>query len=131
MLLVPRYIATSRIHGLGVFSEQQIAKGTLIWEFNPLVDLRITRDQFRTLPDHARTWVERRAEYYPVGDFFILGADGDQFMNHSEDPNRYSVGQRGFAVRDIARDEELTCCYRQCPVLGADLAPSWLDARSG
>jgi SET domain-containing protein len=131
MLLVPHYIADSRIHGLGVFAEHWIAKGTLIWEFNPLIDLRLSRDQLRTLPDHARTWVESRAEYYPVGDFFILGADGDQFMNHSDDPNLYSHGLRGFAIRDIARDEELTCCYRQCPVLGAGLSPPTLDARSG
>ena len=113
MLLIEHFVGPSKIHGLGVFSRQQVRKGTLIWEFNPLIDLKICRGDLLALPDHTRNWIVDRAEYYPSGDFFVLGADGDQFMNHSDEPNLRSNGLLGFSTREILEGEEITCRYRQ------------------
>jgi uncharacterized protein len=113
MLLIEHFVGPSKIHGLGVFSRQQVRKGTLIWEFNPLIDLKISRGDLLGLPDHTQNWIVGRVEYYPSGDFFVLGADGDQFMNHSDEPNPHSDGLLGFSTQEILEGEEITCRYRQ------------------
>ena len=42
MLLVKTYLDKSLIHGVGVFADEFIKKGTLMWEFNPLIDVVLT-----------------------------------------------------------------------------------------
>lgn len=71
-----------------------------------------------TLPDHTRTWVMERAEYLKEDDLYLLCADGDLFMNHSDDPSMISQGPRGFAGRDLAPGDEITCNYRDSIVVG-------------
>jgi uncharacterized protein len=121
MLLVRHYIDRSPIHGLGVFAHENIAAGTQIWAFHPAIDIVIGIDQLATLPGHVVERVQRCAEYYPDRQVFILGADGDSFMNHSDWPNLRNDGTTGYATRDIAIGDEITCDYRLTRVLDFDL----------
>lgn len=117
MLLIEHYVGLSRIHGLGVFSAVDVEKGSKIWEFNPAIDIIIKRSQLSHLPKHVVHRIEMRAEYYEQDDFFLLGADGDSFMNHSDEPNLLSKGTEGFAARRINSGDEITCDYRSTRTL--------------
>lgn len=117
MILIDHYIAPSRIHGLGVFAAEEAKSGQKIWEFNPAVDLVIPQTALKDLPQHICRHIQRSSEYYKEDEVYILGADGDAFMNHSLEPNLKSVGKTGFATRDIRIGDEITCDYRSTKVI--------------
>ena len=116
MLLIEHYVGPSTIHGLGVFVAVDVPKGALLWEFNPLIDRMIPSGMLTSLPPHVQAQVERHSEYYPEIGCYVLGGDGDYFMNHADHANLVSAPgewHRGYADRDIACGEELTCDYRE------------------
>ena len=43
MLYVKTKIGQSKIHGMGLFADQFIKKGTIIWKFTPGFDLKFTK----------------------------------------------------------------------------------------
>ncbi len=117
MLFVQTRVLASPIHGLGLFATEPIAKGTVIWKFDPLLDIKLTPEEVARLPLLGRKFVET----YSYVEFdtlaYVLCGDDARFMNHSETPScsdRYDGpdGDVTSAARDIAAGEELTCDYR-------------------
>lgn len=112
MLLIPHYVAPSPIHGLGCFSSANVRKGERIWEFHPIIDRVIPEADLSTLPAHIIKLVQTHAEFIPDTSVFRLAADGDFFMNHSDDPNFESFGDYAVAQKNISSGDEITCDYR-------------------
>ncbi len=112
MLLIDTYLDKSPIHGLGVFAAEDVSKGTIVWEFNPIFDSVIRKDEIADLPRHALEYLFIYAWQNTDGDFCI-GIDNDKYANHSPDPNsRYlKESNTWVAVRDIKKGEELTDNY--------------------
>src|SRR3546814_1178092 len=67
MLLVKTYVAPSRIHGLGLFAAERIPRGARIWEFNPVMDRFVSREEFESLPPAARESLRVYAYPWPKG----------------------------------------------------------------
>jgi SET domain-containing protein len=115
MLLVSTYVAASAIEGVGVFAAAPISKGALIWRLNPDFDRLVPADSYPGLPDTMKELIDRYA--YPSPDkpgYLVYEVDNGRFMNHSDAPNTdFSEYGGGFATRDIAVGEELTCDYNQ------------------
>ena len=62
----------------------------------------------------------------------ILEADNGRFMNHSEAPNTdFSGFDHGFAIRDIAQGEEITCNYHEFDTTFCGLFPAVEQAANG
>ncbi len=55
MLLVKTKIGQSKIHGIGIFAEQFIPKGTVIWKFMSGFDLKVSKEQLEKLSYPARS----------------------------------------------------------------------------
>jgi uncharacterized protein len=116
MLLVPTRLAPSPIHGLGVFAMATIAKGTLVWRFEPGLDMEFAPDIVATLPAHAQTFFAHYGYLDRNVRRIILCFDDARFVNHSGAPNvatdyaRHPYGL-DVALRDIAAGEELTMDY--------------------
>jgi SET domain-containing protein len=117
VLLVPTYIATSPIQGTGLFAAEPIPKGAVIWRLEPGFD-QILKDAYvAALPETARTFVERYSIQSPLHPgCVILHGDNTRFINHSTDPNTDNESdlERTFALRDIAKGEEITADYKDC-----------------
>lgn len=115
MMLVPTYVAASDIEGVGVFAAAPIAKGDLIWQFDPsfdrLISARWLSEQAPLMQDFFRKYA------YPAhhqSDSYILEVDNGRFMNHSTVPNTdFFQIVKGFAIRDIEPGEEFLCDYSQ------------------
>jgi uncharacterized protein len=117
MLLIKARVRPSSIQGLGLFAEQFIPAGTIIWRFQPGFDVAIAEEEIDQLSPAAREQVIHYACYEPHNRRFVLSSDDDRFSNHSDDPNTLQDGDTMYACRDIACGEEITCNYREVIML--------------
>lgn len=121
-MLIPARLASSPIHGLGLFADAPIAAGTAMWVFDDRID-RILDPQDAVLADYpsvARLSDSHGCVIDGVG-ILMLGDDA-RFVNHAELPNmgRADPGdwRRFVARRAIAVGEEITCNYEDiCEVV--------------
>ena len=120
LLLIRHFVAPSPIHGLGVHTAVFIPKGAKVWVFHPAIDRVILVKALAGLPDHVIERIEAHSEYLPDRNSIRVAADGDYWMNHSDEPNLEDRGDVVFALRDIKAGEELLCDYRQTVVLAFD-----------
>ena len=117
MLMVRTRLGVSRIHGIGLFADQFIPKGTVTWRFTEGFDLRLPQSALDVLSPFAREQVLKYAYFDERLSLYELCSDDARFFNHADDPNTRSVesptgGHIDIATRDIAKGEELTCDYR-------------------
>lgn len=116
MLLVKTSIRQSPIHGLGLFAEEDIPAGTLLWRLEPLIDRVIPEADLARLPEQVAEYVDIYSEYFPELGLLVLSGDNDRYTNHSDSPNTEVILPNGpeahvRALRDIAAGEEITCDY--------------------
>jgi hypothetical protein len=117
MLLVKTKIKHSKIHGIGLFADQFIPKGTVVWKFNSKLDTRLTEEEVKQLSEVAQFNFRHYCYVSKKTGFFILPFDDIRFLNHSGKPNLIYIddpeGEEGndVAMRDINKDEELTEDY--------------------
>ena len=57
MLLVRTKVKESRIHGIGLFADQAIKKGTEVWRYTPGFDQKFTREQILAFPDALQIFI--------------------------------------------------------------------------
>lgn len=116
MLRVKTRIGTSKIHGIGLFADQFIAKGTVTWQYDPKFDICFTQKQINSLPKLRRDFMR----YYCYFDHklkkYILCGDNQKYINHIKNTKReniHSTPKRDVAARDIKPGEELLCDYNK------------------
>lgn len=106
MLLIKTEVKPSEIHGLGLYTLEDLKKGQALWKKHPIMDQMIAIRVIESLPEQARDHMYRYTWRDDDGNF-LISLDNDKFMNHSEDPN--TDGDN--ALCDIKAGEELTSCY--------------------
>lgn len=113
MMIVPTYVGPSAIEGVGVFAAAPIRSGAAIWQLSEALDLLLTDAQLAQLPALQRDFIERYG--YPHmtrAGLTVLEFDNGRFMNHHPQPNtNFTSPDLGWAIRDIAEGEEITCDY--------------------
>jgi uncharacterized protein len=111
MLRVKTSVKPSRIEGLGLFAEERIPKGMVLWSFDPFLDQRFWPGEVARMSASAKAFLARYA-YCDRGTLVLCG-DHARFMNHSPEANCGSDSTRTLtiALRDIEPGEELTDNY--------------------
>ena len=116
MLRIKTYLDKSPLHGIGIFAGEEVPAGTVIWEFNPLIDLEFSPERWGDMRRRLSPPSFREVEKYSYKEKgrFIVCLDNAQFMNH--DNTDYNVsnsadGNSMIAGRMIAAGEELICNY--------------------
>ena len=118
MLKVKTYLDVSTVHGIGVFAEEDVPRGTVIWEFNPHVDLAYTPEEWSRLAtsiSEQSLAALRRYSYKEKGKYFLC-IDNAQFMNHCTEKfnvENLQESNRMMAYCDISKGDELLCNYFQ------------------
>ena len=59
MLVIDAYLDKSPIQGLGVFAKQPIAKGTVIWKFDPRFDRLIEVEVYESTTGPVKSYLDR------------------------------------------------------------------------
>ena len=114
MLLVKTKLKPSSIEGIGLFSDQSIAKDTVVWRYDPTIDIRLTANQIEALDETSREQVRKYSYRDKESGLYVLCGDDARFFNHSNSPNCLDIVDGvniTIARRDIPPDEELTCNY--------------------
>jgi uncharacterized protein len=118
MFMVKTRLAPSPIEGLGVFADEDIAKGSIVWRFVPKFDLLIDPEDVPLLPPAVVDHLKRYAYLHDDIQKYVLCGDDARFVNHSDLPNTIGVYPPGegtgldIAMRDIACGEEITSDYK-------------------
>jgi uncharacterized protein len=133
MMLVQTVLSSSDIEGIGIFAAEPIQAGAVIWTADSKFDVHFTKDEMDQLPAHMRHFVIRYS--YPhmtMPGIWVLESDNGRFMNHSETPNTDFTGlEEGFAIRDIAVGEEITCNYYEFDSTFRGWFPAMTQAMNG
>lgn len=112
MLRIPTLLAPSRIPGagLGLFCTQRVPAGTLIWRFDPGLDLVL-----ENLPDDpVLQHFIKVYGYMPLDGppRWVICMDNGRFINHSDDPNTLDDADTTVARVDFEPGTEITSDYR-------------------
>ena len=115
MLLVKTYTKSSPIHGIGLFADEDIPKGTVVWEWTFGIDIVITKEKMESLTEIQMTYLKTYAWLDSSGNRWLC-SDDTRFANHSETPSCISQVIDGkwidFAIEDIKKGDEITYNYR-------------------
>lgn len=117
MLLVQTLAKPSEIHGIGVFADERIPKGTVVWKFDPVFDLVFSPEEFERLGELQRNLIRHYGYLSTASGKWIFVTDDYRFANHSIKNNINSIPIVGaefcdVAGRDIDIGEELTLNYQ-------------------
>mgnify|MGYP000255157863 CR=1 FL=1 len=105
MLLVRTKLGISKIHGIGLFADEFIRQGTIIFKEDDFTK-KITKEEVEFLPPTQRNFIKTYS-YFRDG-FYRLSL----FMNHSDTPNTIDIDDLTIANYDINIGEEITCNYK-------------------
>lgn len=117
MMLVKTKIQESGIHGVGLFADEFIPKGTEIWRFTPGFDQKFTQKQILSFPDLLQIYIYKYAWRSKMSKLYCLASDNGKYFNHSDNPNVLSEERKGekevvtIAIRDIQKGEEIVDDY--------------------
>ena len=113
-LLVNTKVRPSSIHGMGLFADQKINKGDVVWEHSSVFDGWLNDYYLAIAPDSLRKHVDNFYCYDNELKSYILACDNINWINHSGDPNLDSPTKYiHYAKREIESGEELTLDYKQ------------------
>lgn len=111
MLKVKSYLATSKVHGIGLFAGEGIKEGTTVWQFNPYIDQVFTIRKFRTICSSVNHFGLQHlyASSYKRNDKYYYITDNARFINHSSENFNimFSDDNTEIACHDIKKDEEI------------------------
>lgn len=114
MLLIDTYVGPSPIEGVGVFAAEPIKAGQVVWVLNQTLDRIISHVELQELPAVQQAFIQRYAYFDASLGGFLLDGDNARFLNHADASLiRFAADGCGYAVREVAADEELTCDYRE------------------
>ena len=112
MYLVKTSIHESSIEGNGIFADEYIPLGTIIYFFKKS-DAIISVNEISSLPDEEKNKIVKYGMQDESGNW-LLG-EGEEKLNHSCDANSLSLFVDDIycdiAVRDISEGEEITADY--------------------
>jgi uncharacterized protein len=116
MLLVKTKLQLSTIDGIGLFADEYIPNGTVIWKYTPLVDLRYAAEEYQQLKQQYNFEVLDKYIYKSrVSGLYILCSDDARFINHADRPNTLDTLEDAegltIASADIQPGDEITSDY--------------------
>lgn len=115
MIHIKYNLDKSEHHGVGLFANQNISKGTLIYTASPLLDVNLTQEQFDSLDEKEKHEVQWWGFFDEPSQKWHVDFDVSHFINHSYEATVTQDSAHAdaylVAARDIQAGEELTQNY--------------------
>jgi len=111
MTVVKTKLKETKDKGIGLFADEFISKGEIWWKDTPEYDKIITKEEYNSYDVLQREFFDKYDFIKKDGTMYMC-VDNARFINHSDTPNTGNIGDDCLTLRDIQKDEELTCDYR-------------------
>lgn len=116
MMLVKTRLQVSPVHGLGLFADEDIEEGTVLWVYHEGFDRMVDLAALDTLPEPAKAQLLHYGYVSMRTGQLVLCMDDGRYFNHADDPNTGDAEHEHpegatVAKRRILRGEELYCNY--------------------
>ena len=134
MLTVKASVKPSSIQGIGLFADEDILKGTVIWKFDPRFDLYFDPKEVEQMPSEQRELLLRYAYLSTTSGKYVYSIDDSRFTNNSSKHHNVDevalpadLETSSIANRDIRAGEELLDNYRAYDAHDANGTDAYLD----
>lgn len=129
-MLIKTVAGPSIVAGTGLFADEFIPRGTIVWEFTPGIDEAFTKAEVEDLPEPKQSEILSLFHAYisKQTGLYINCGDNAKYVNHSYNPNiilRHGDQEEiCYAIRDIQKGEEITENYNDFdePELGFEVS---------
>lgn len=115
MMHIKYKLDRSEFHGIGLFADQDLKIGQLVYTASPLLDLNLSKEQFESLDETEKQEVRWWGFQIPETKQWHVDFDVSKFINHSDKPtvtqNPNETAAWLVTTRDVAKGEELTQNY--------------------
>lgn len=115
MLLPRTHLDRSTVcKGIGVFLNEDIPVGQVMWKYDPFFTRKVTRAELGSLPNAVFARI-MEDDYYWIDSEgnWMFPLDNDRFVNHSIRPAMVKQGDTlTVAARSLRAGEEITIDYR-------------------
>jgi len=115
MIHISYQLKASDLHGIGLFANEDIKEGQLIYTASHLLDLNITQEQFDALQQKEKDEILWWGFFDQPSQMWHVDFDVSKFINHSSDATVTQDANHDEAYlvagRDIQSGEELTQNY--------------------
>ncbi len=119
MLLVKTIVLPSPIANIGLFADEDIKEGQIVWQYDSKTCITLTEHQIDSFLKSFQKTNENMIHpfleygYYAKDlDSIIVCFDNGRYVNHAKSPNLTSNDWKmAQALRDIKKGEELTQRY--------------------
>ncbi len=119
MLTVKASAKPSKIEGLGLFANEKIPKGTVVWKYDPRFDIGFSPQEVDQMSNMQKGLLERYSYLSERQNKYIISFDDSRFTNHSSINNNVDVVEipgdietAAVANRDIEKGEEILINYK-------------------
>ncbi len=115
MIHIKYKLDKSGFHGIGLFADQDVLKGELVYSASPLLDVNISQEKFDMLTYLEKEEVKYWGFWVETDKVWHVDFDNSKFINHSNESNltQDSSHQDAWLIakRNIKKGEELTQNY--------------------
>lgn len=115
MIHVKYKLDRSDKHGIGLFTDEDLKDGQLVYTASPLLDINITQKQFDSLTDHEKKEFQWWGFFDESSQRWHVDFDVSKFINHSRvgTVTQDKGHKEAYLVttRDVKKGEELTQNY--------------------
>lgn len=116
MIHINYKIKSSETYGIGLFTDQDINKGDLIYTPSPLLDVDITKEEFESLSDSEKREVLYYGYFNKKTNKYHVAFDAIRILNHS-------TGD----VANVTQDEDMVMTAKRDISVGSELLQDYIE----
>ena len=113
MFHIKTKLGESSIHGIGLFTDEDISEGDVIYVANLSIDLILSDDKFLSLSNDEKETIQNYGYFDKTLKKWHLSFDDVRFCNHALNANMTLRNGKLIAKKDISKGEELTQNYSE------------------
>lgn len=116
MIYITYKIQSSKTHGIGLFTEQDIRAGDLIYSPSPLLDTDLTLEEFASLTPNEKKEVMYYGYFNKKTNKWHVAFDAIRILNHGADN-----------VANVTQDEDMVMTAKKAISKGEELLQDYLE----
>lgn len=115
MMHIKYKLRESPIHGIGLYTDEDLKMGQVVATASPKLDVNISQADFESLDEKEKNEVEYWGFWDKMNNVWHVDFDNTKFINHSEQPTVTQDLEKKdmylVTTRDLKKGEELTQNY--------------------